>query len=215
MIISYAVSEDNVSVCVSVCVCVFVCVCLGRLQRGHRVSEQLHDRTSVSEIQQLHRQPSIGLHGTHTHTHTHTQAHLINLYPATQDDSAADNVVGSKLCSACAAAQWKHDESVQLRRFWDGGGEGPNPILIGLRHPEGGAARQSLSLWGNCFSTQGSLWPVSDGECVNVRLAATMSHAEPGKMVYVCAFLTDTLKPTSCRTSQIAVRRKPQWRRRH
>ncbi len=39
----------------------------------------------------------------------------------------------------CVIAQWEHDESVQLGGFRSGGGEGPHPILIGLRHPEGGA----------------------------------------------------------------------------
>lgn len=54
----------------------------------------------------------------------------------------------------CVVAQWKHDESVQLRRFWDGGGEGPYPVLTGLRDPRGGAASQGLLLRGHCFSAQ-------------------------------------------------------------
>lgn len=65
----------------------------------------------------------------------------------------------------CAKAQWKHDESVQLGGFRSGGGEGPHPILIGLRHPEGGAACQSVPLRGHRIGTQEPLRPVSDSIC--------------------------------------------------
>lgn len=65
-----------------------------------------------------------------------------------------DSDVEADLSSAYATAQWKHDEPVQLGRFRSGGSEGPDPILIGLRQPEGGAARQSVSLRGHRRSTQ-------------------------------------------------------------
>lgn len=54
----------------------------------------------------------------------------------------------------CVTAQWKHDESVQLGGFWSGRGEGPHPVLIGLRHPEGGAASESVWLRGYRHGTK-------------------------------------------------------------
>lgn len=126
---------------------------------------------------------------TGTHMHVHTHIWLIG-HPATQDDSVQDNDVGADLCTVCVClvAQWKHDESVQLRRFRSGGGEGPYSILIGLWHPEGGAARQSVSLWGHCFSTQEPLWPVSYSVYAWMCVLQQQCHMQnQSKNVYVCA----------------------------
>lgn len=128
---------------------------------------------------------------THTHIHVRTHArmqthtHLINSLSSDARWLSSDSDVGADRCSACVTAQWQHDESLQLRGFWSGGGEGPNPILIGLWHPEGGAASQSLSLRGPRFSAEEPLWPVSDGEC------ASCSNNVPyliNQKVSVCAF---------------------------
>lgn len=54
----------------------------------------------------------------------------------------------------CGTAWWKHDEPVQLGGFWHRGGERPHPVLIGLRHQEGGADRQSVLLRGHRSGTQ-------------------------------------------------------------
>lgn len=63
----------------------------------------------------------------------------------------------------CGTAWWKHDEPVQLGGFWHRGGERPHPVLIGLRHQEGGADRQSVLLRGHRSGAQEPFIPVSDG----------------------------------------------------
>lgn len=62
----------------------------------------------------------------------------------------------------CGTAWWKHDEPVQLGGFWHRGGERPHPVLIGLRHQEGGADRQSVLLRGHRSGTQEPFISVSD-----------------------------------------------------
>lgn len=100
--------------------------------------------------------------------YAHTHIWLI-VHSVTQDDSAGDNDVDAAMvCTCicvCVVARWEHDEFVQLRRFWSGGRDGPNPVLIVLRKPEGGATRQGVPLRGHSLSTQETLWPVSDNAC--------------------------------------------------
>lgn len=66
------------------------------------------------------------------------------------------------LCLCAGTAWWKHDEPVQLGGFWHCGGERPHPVLIGLRHQEGGADRQSVLLRGHRSGTQEPFISVSD-----------------------------------------------------
>ena len=78
-----------------------------------------------------------------------------------------DNDAGAGHClrvCACvrAAARWKHDEPVQLGGFRGGGGEGPHPVLFGLRRQEGAADRQGVPLRGHRFGTQEPFIPVSE-----------------------------------------------------
>lgn len=61
----------------------------------------------------------------------------------------------------CVAARWQHDEPVQLGGLRSGGGEGPHPVLTGVRRSQGGAPSESVSLRGHRFCTQEPLRPVS------------------------------------------------------
>lgn len=99
----------------------------------------------------------------------------------------------------CVTAQWQHDESVQLGGFRGGGGEGPHPVLIGVRRWEGGAASGSASLRGHRPGTKEPLGPVSDGVCERVRLAV-MSHTKSVKNTVfscVCACRSQIYKSLS------------------